>query len=182
MRFEVENKFRVTDLTSVESRLRALKVEVKGAVRQIDMYFAHPSRDFSTTDEALRIRRIGLANYVTYKGPKIDKDTKTRREIELPIADGERGVEDWAQLFDALGFRLVGEVRKQRRSFGMSWGGFDFEGALDEVDDLGSFVELEVTVEDDELAGAKEQLIALSKRLDLSKPERRSYLELTIDD
>ena len=49
---------------------------------QVDTYFSHPARDFAATDEALRIRSIDQENFVTYKGPKLDATTKTRREID----------------------------------------------------------------------------------------------------
>ena len=44
-----------------------------------------PCRDFAQTDEALRIRTVGDTSFVTYKGPKLDATTKTRRELELPL-------------------------------------------------------------------------------------------------
>ena len=46
-----------------------------------DHYFNGHDRDFHQTDEAFRIRRMGEKNFLTYKGPKRDTDTKTRIEI-----------------------------------------------------------------------------------------------------
>ena len=85
------------------------------AQEEIDVYFAHPARDFAQTDEALRLRRKGDANCITYKGPKIDATTKTRREIELPLAPGPESLASWTALLEAVGFRPAGEVRKSRR-------------------------------------------------------------------
>ena len=94
MHFEVEQKFRVADIGAIEDQLRGLGAAIAAEMRQTDCYFAHPSRDFAVTDEALRIRRAGQGNSVAYKGPKIDAVMKTRREIEIPLPDGEelRGV------------------------------------------------------------------------------------------
>ena len=85
MKLEVEQKFAVPDLGQLQTRLLELGAKAGEPQLQVDQYFAHPARDFAQTDEALRIRRIGQSNFVTYKGPKIDATTKTRRELELPL-------------------------------------------------------------------------------------------------
>ena len=89
MPIEVEQKYRLADRASFEARLAALHPSPARTVSQVDRYFAHPGRDFARTDEALRLRRVGELNYITYKGPKLDATTKTRREVEIPLADGE---------------------------------------------------------------------------------------------
>ena len=88
MPFEVEQKFPVSDLAAVAERLAALGADVSPPHAEVDLYFAHPAVDFAKTDEALRLRRKGEANFLTYKGPKIDATTKTRLEIELPLGPG----------------------------------------------------------------------------------------------
>ena len=82
MPIEVEQKFPVADRAALDRQLAALGFVPRDAELQVDQYFAHPARDFARTDEALRIRRVGQFNYITYKGPKLDATTKTRREIE----------------------------------------------------------------------------------------------------
>ncbi len=147
---------------------------------QSDLYFAHPARDFAQTDEALRIRRVGQHNFVTYKGPKIDQTTKTRREIELDLPAGDRGAADFQSLFEQLGFRTVAEVRKHRRTWLLDWQGHAVEAALDEVDRVGTFVELEITADEGGLDAARAALAALAAELQLTSGERRSYLELLL--
>ena len=78
MSIEVEEKFPVADLAQIEAKLAQMGVVAGESRIEIDLYFAHPARDFSATDEALRIRRIGSTGCLTYKGPKIDTTTKTR--------------------------------------------------------------------------------------------------------
>lgn len=180
MTFEVEQKFRVADPAAVERGLAALGAEFGAAVAQVDRYYAHPSRDFAATDEALRIRSVGGANFVTYKGPKIDSITKTRREIELPLEAGAAGANKFATLLEALGFRFVAEVRKQRRAGSLAWRQREVHAALDEVIGLGAFVELETTADEAALAAARECISSLSQHLGLSHGERRSYLELLL--
>jgi len=183
--FEVEQKFPVDDLAAVEEGLRARGAEIGPPVVEVDRYFNHPARDFAETDEAVRIRRKGEKHLITYKGPKVDATTKTRREIELPLGGeplpGDKStVETWSELLEALGFRVVGEVRKTRRRAEVVHEGRTVEATLDRVDDLGSFVELELVAEEDGLDGARACLASLAVALGLFGSERRSYLELLL--
>ncbi|MCH5373631.1 MAG: class IV adenylate cyclase [Planctomycetes bacterium] len=178
MTFEVEQKFPVADLAAVEQRLLALGAEPGEPVHQADRYFNHPCRDFAETDEALRIRQVGNKNYITFKGPKVDATTKTRREIELPLATGPSEADAWEQLLLALGFSPVACVRKLRRKFDLAGEQATVEIVLDDVEGVGQFVELELAAEEDTLDAAREQILKLASQLQLSRPERRSYLEM----
>lgn len=182
MHYEVEQKFPVDDLAEMEARLLALGARLAAPLEQRDRYFAHPSRDFAQTDEALRIRQIGGQCLVTYKGPKIDLATKTRREIELPLSelpDGA-GIGQWTELFAALGFRTVAEVHKLRRPAHLMWQGAEIEIALDRVDQVGTFVEFELMADGENLEAAKARILSLAAALGLVAVERRSYLELLL--
>ena len=218
MKLEVELKFPVADIAGLESRLTKLGAAISAPQIEVDTYFAHPARDFSRTDEALRLRRKNGAYSITYKGPKIDAATKTRCEIDLPLATDEAGFPAWFGLLDALGFTAVGQVRKSRRKSHILWQDQSVEVSLDEVQRLGSFVELELIVEVGRdcpnfrvnengtvpliagsatlgrqlncrpdnadistLDSAKGCIVALAEKLGLSGSERRSYLELLLE-
>jgi adenylate cyclase class 2 len=180
MKIEVEHKYRVADAEALNAKLAALNASVDQPQLQVDAYFAHPARDFAQTDEALRIRRVGQQNYVTYKGPKLDAATKTRREIELPLPPGDFGAAAFAELLTSLGFRPVREVRKLRRRVEIAWEGHHVDAAMDEVEGLGSFIELELAVDESDVPAAKACLASLAQRLELRDGERRSYLELLL--
>ena len=181
MRYEVERKFPIQDPVSLASRLTSLGATRRDMVEQIDRYFNHPARDFAVTDEAVRIRSVGAHNVITYKGPKVDATTKTRRELELPIAPGEEGARAFCELLTTLGFRRVAEVRKRRERFDLCWRDRVFEAALDEVDGLGQFAELETSADEGSLSDARETLAALALELQLANDERRSYLQLLLE-
>ena len=180
MNYEVEQKFRVADHVKLAARLQDLAITWHDLVTQVDVYYAHPVRDFAATDEALRVRRVGPDNFVTYKGPKLDTETKTRREIELPLAPGDAVAAGFASLLEALGFRRVAEVRKQRRAGSLDWQGAKVEVALDRVEGLGAFAELEVIADADSLESAQERVVSLARRVGLVENERRSYLEMLL--
>src|SRR3954468_21752322 len=132
MQFEVEQKHVVADETHLFERLAERGVEVGPRVEQVDRYFAHPCRDFSKTDEALRIRTVGDRSFVTFKGPKMDTGTKTRHELELPLDASDRDGAKFGELLEQLGFKPVAVVRKRRRSFEIHAHGRRVEGAMDE--------------------------------------------------
>ncbi|MEX0678534.1 MAG: class IV adenylate cyclase [Pirellulales bacterium] len=180
MAIEVEQKFRVSDVTSLERQLAALGAAPGATESQVDSYFAHPQRDFAQTDEALRLRRVGQRNYVTYKGPKLDTSTKTRHEIEIELPEGQQAADNAAGLLVALSFGRFAEVRKRRVHYTLVWGGREIGVALDQVEGLGDFVELEIMAGEDHVDAARDAISSLAGRLNLSNSERRSYLELLV--
>ncbi|MDZ4684492.1 MAG: class IV adenylate cyclase [Planctomycetaceae bacterium] len=179
--FEVELKFRITEPDRLRSKLDELGATWGEPVPQRDRYFAHPSRDFAVTDEALRLRTVGDANVLTYKGPEIDTLTKTRREIEVPIADGVDQAARMTDLLLGLGFRPVREVAKTRHSGLILWQSRTVDWTWDDIPPLGAFVELEIVTDDPGRAAAQDVIISLARQLGLTNSERRSYLELLLD-
>jgi adenylate cyclase class 2 len=180
MHLEVEQKFPVGSLAEIRPRLAALGATFAGPIDQADTYFAHPSRDFAATDEALRLRRVGNTNCITYKGPRLDGQTKTRKELELPLASGEEAFDQYSQLLAALGFHAVATVHKRREAAHLAWEGLAIEAALDSVARVGQFVELEISADEGHLDQAQAAIASLAKELGLRVAERRSYLELLL--
>lgn len=182
MQFEVEQKHRLPyDESQLAARLAAHGATLSDRIEQKDHYFAHPCRNFAQTDEALRIRVEGGRSLVTYKGPKLDTTTKTRREIELPLHAADYGGSRFAELLEAIGFSPVAIVRKTRRPFLIHYADRQIQGAYDCVGELGSFVELELMSDEADLEGAKAVIAELACKLGLGESERRSYLEMLLE-
>ena len=182
MRFEVEIKFRVADHGALTERLAALGAEVGPSISQEDTYLAHPARDFAQTKEALRLRRQDRENRITYKGPKREGPTKTREEIEVPIADGPEPLGRMTRLFEILGFRPLAAIRKTRTSYHLSHRGRAMEIALDLAEGLGAFAEVEAIADGEaDLAAAQEAVQALARDLGLTEVEPRSYLRMHLE-
>jgi adenylate cyclase, class 2 len=177
---EVEVKYRCAGRAAVRAKLLALGAEWFEERTDADQYFNAPDRDFKETDEAFRLRRIGSKNRLTYKGPKRDAATKTRTEIEVSLADGAAAAADAERMFVSLGYRPVALVRKMRMLFHLSRNGFPIEICLDEVDRVGTFVELEIVAEEAQFEAAKQSVLQLAEELALGAQERRSYLEMLL--
>lgn len=179
MNFEVERKYWLPVGYEIESQLSGMGLVLRPAVDQVDRYYSHPARDFMQTDEVLRIRVEGEENYVTYKGARIDSTTKTRRELELQLPSGNF-IESFEQLLQVLGFEPLMTIHKMRRQATVERSGYEIEICVDEIDQLGSFVELETSSDLEHLEKAKQALSALAGELRLDRQERRSYLELML--
>ena len=179
--YEVEVKV-PADLERVRSRLTALEATDVGRVVQADTYYDAPHRSFPETDEALRLRvesrpdEADEETRITYKGPLLDTDSKSREEFETAVGDGET----MDAVLTNLGFEPVATVRKERERF-------DLEGytvTLDAVDDVGEFVEVEIEVDREaDLESAREGAFGVLERLGLDPDDQRrtSYLELLLD-
>lgn len=180
MPYEVEIKFRVPNhdaLIEALGKIGALRGE---ATEHSDLYLAHPGRDFAQSDEALRLRRDGDTNAITYKGPKKGGPTKTREEVEVTFDSEAR--DDMARIFEALGFRPVAEVKKTRTSFDIPGRDRAMVVTLDEAENLGTFAEVEAIAHDDaDLEHAQKAVLALAKELGLTEVEPRSYLRMKLD-
>jgi adenylate cyclase, class 2 len=178
---EVEMKFPLPEGALLGEKLSAWGVVGYEDLHEEDHYFNAPDRDFAKTDEALRLRRVGPDNFLTYKGPKVDTQTKTRVEFEVSLAPGDEAAETMMQLLTRLGYRPVAVVEKTRRVFQTKRDGFDLEVCLDDVKGLGRFVELEILAPENRLDQARRTVQSVAAELDLTTSERRSYLELLLD-
>jgi len=161
---EVEIKAKVK-IEGIERKLSTLGAKLLGEENQRDVYFSHPCRDFKKTDEALRVRKIKDEYFLTYKGPKLDQETKTREEIQIKV-NGQI-----FELLKKLGFSKVKEVDKKRRIY--EWDNLRI--CLDRVKNLGEFLEIESKLWKD-----KRKIFELLKKLDISTKRliRKSYLEM----
>jgi adenylate cyclase class 2 len=168
---EVEVKYRAPDPAALRARLLALGAQRAGEADEADHYFNGPDRDYKQTDEAFRIRRTAADTRLTYKGPKREAATKTRKEVEVTIGDGrEETATAMTELLVCLGFRPVAVVRKRRAAY-----------HLDEVEQVGSFVEVELVAEESAFEEAKAAVLGLAAELGLTEQERRSYLGLLLE-
>jgi adenylate cyclase class 2 len=177
--YEVEVKVRA-DHEAVRERLDALGADPVNEVTQVDTYYDAPHREFVETDEALRVRRETPVDgtefaELTYKGPLVESESKTRREVETGVEDGEAADD----ILVALGFEAAATVRKDRERFALD----GYTITLDAVEGLNEFVEVETEVEgESEVESAREAAYEVLRDLGLNPDEqiRTSYLGLLL--
>ncbi len=181
MQYEVEQKYAVLDRPLLELQLDNLGIAWGETVQQRDAYYNHPTRDYAQTDEAVRIRTSAGNHCITYKGPRIDKTTKTRQEIEIPLGTYVTSAAA-EQLLVALGFRYVAIVEKTRRSGILTWQNHPLTLAIDEVAGLGTFIEIELMASQETLSVAQDAVQQVARKLQLQGSIRVGYLDLLLSD
>lgn len=180
--FEVEQKFRVDDVSELQSRLTDMGASMGDPEQHSDTYYNHPKRDFAQTGEAFRIRRINGIPRITYKGVKLSGAIKARREMEWRLDPGDPDGNQTEELLQVLGFRRVACVQKERLSYLLSGKRSAVGVVIDRVQPIGVFVELEcIVAEKSEIEPARDQIHQLSGELGLRTPEPRSYLEMVLE-
>jgi len=170
---EIELKVAVPSLDPVRERLKEKEAAFTGKDHEHDIYYNAPHRDFGVTDEALRVRYIGDHALVTYKGKKLENyGLKAREEFNTAVESGEV----FEQILSRLGFTRTAEVNKWRENYRLGDAAF----ALDTVEKLGTFVEIEIMAEENGTDAAA-RIAALAKEMGISgEPILASYLELVL--
>ena len=168
---EIELKVAVPALDPIRTRLIARNAEAQGRVHEHDIYYNAPHRDFGVTDEALRVRYTNDHAVVTYKGAKIKKaGLKAREELNNAVESGEV----FEQMLDRLGFIKTAEVNKWRENYRLG----EAMISLDSVEELGTFVEIEVIAKDD-CVDVTALIQNIAKEIGVEgEPILASYLEL----
>jgi adenylate cyclase class 2 len=177
---EIEMKFPVSNFDAITQHLGRWKAVAQPTIEEADHYFNAPDRDFGRTDEAFRLRCIGTANRVTYKGPKEGGPTKTRTEIEIGLEPGPEAAEQFRRLVQHLGYRPTAVVKKRRTCHDFQRDGFAMQACCDEVELLGRFVEVEIVTEPAQKERAQAVLLQVVRELGLPASEPRSYLEMVL--
>jgi len=177
---EIEQKFADADFADLQRRLAAWGVTDFTTRREEDHYLNAPDRDFKATGEAFRLRRVGPANFLTYKGPRLDPAVKIRPELEIALRDGDAAADEMLRLLGHLGYRPVAVVRKTRRFCHLTRQGLSLDVCLDEVEELGRFAELEILAPEEGLAAARAVLLETARELGLARVEQRSYLTMLL--
>ncbi|MHA1680687.1 MAG: class IV adenylate cyclase [Promethearchaeota archaeon] len=181
---EIEIKVKIDTIGSMAVKVKNLGSKFCCDVIHEDVYFDMPPAlgTFMETDEALRVRishniTEGTSKaHVTYKGRKLDQETKTREEIDAVVLDGQ----NMRNIFKRLGYREVMVVKKKRKIFTRD----EITITLDEVEYLPDpYMELEIMAGEGELENKRALLYDFLVALGCSRAasERRSYLELIFE-
>lgn len=135
---EIELKARVHDFELLTNRLAELGCIFSEPLRQDDIIFDKP--DYGREGRnVLRIRASGGKTYLTLKRDVSGELDSIEKEVEVSDANLIR------EVIELLGFVEQVRVGKNRRK--CKYG--DYEICLDEVDDLGGFIEVEKMSEED---------------------------------
>ena len=146
MATEIEAKIRVEDHEPVRARLREGGARHVGDAHEVNQFFDTPERSLLSRDMGLRLRRsrdtaTGREKFVvTSKGPAGRGTLKHRDELEFTVSDADAAT----LLFERLGYAPNVSFEKRRESWQLD----ECHVELDELPQLGKFVEIEGPGED----------------------------------
>lgn len=145
---EVEIKLRISDREQVLAQLLELGFQRQSELVEVDRYFDNEEGRIRSSDQALRIREVTdlqsgeRTALVTFKGQRMDDATMTRPEYETKVSQADQ----LEQMLNALGYFAVRPyVEKKRLELVKD----KMHACLDQVTDLGDFLELEIVVSED---------------------------------
>jgi len=168
-KYEIQIKIPISDLDAIkkqiEKKLKIKKVETKW---QQDTYFEAPDWNLPKTDELMRIRQEGEKYILAYKGPTKGKEIRTKPKIEFQIDPDLRDV------LEKIGYKKILNINKKREKYISK----DIEITLDEVENLGNFIELKTDNPEN-----KKEINKLVKKLEFSlkTATKKSYFELMFE-
>lgn len=186
---EVEIKIRLNgELEEIFTKNIAKFSDVSTEVMESDIYLDDDQFSIARSESAFRIRSITTNSdrniEITFKGPKLSFDIKSRREMTLKL--DLDSVEEVQHFFNSLGFNPIGIVNKNRKIWEICRGILKYTVTFDDVKHLGNFIEIETIVLSDQQEnaeiGVKKLLNAIFGKENASKikPIQESYLELLL--
>lgn len=177
--FEIEVKLPLKNLKETLKFLTDQGFQETAQIQEEDTYFNSVYHDVKKRDEALRIRtstdcRSGISKtQINFKGPKLDKVSMSRMELETEVSD----TEVLKNILIHLDFSPVASVIKLRKYLKCG----RFTACLDQVEGLGDFLELEVIAEQEserkEILSKMEDLLAILG-YHMSDTVQTSYLSM----
>lgn len=157
---EIEIKATFEDKDKLKENLVKLGAEQKKTKHQIDEYYNHPQRDTRETNEYIRLRYEAESNDGIF-AHHINLSDGVNKEFEVSVGD----IKVFKQILEGLSFPLLGVIDKKRETFQLG----EFTITIDEVKDIGNFVEIEVDGEESEVDEKKAQCVEMLEKIGLTK-------------
>ena len=158
---EIEAKAYLRDRAAVIGKLAQLGCVFDEPIRQIDTVYMRPLRD-SETEHLVRIRHTSDGKCLFTVKEKI-RQTMANTEYEVVVSDGKV----MEQALVLMGYSVDSRLDKTRTTAHYN----DYEICLDEVVDLGSFIEVE-QFSDRDPGQVTQELFEFLMSLGVSKEDR----------
>jgi len=169
MNVEVEIKIEIDNFKEIKAKVVNCGKLIK-SIKQVDDYFIPSHRDFFAQKphptEWLRIRTNPdkvIFEYDKSINKKENGEQECAEEYETEISD----VEEFRKILNFLDFKKVVTVDKQREY----WDCGDLEIALDKIEGLGNFIEVEAKGNFESTADAKTACLRFLEELGIKNAE-----------
>lgn len=160
---EVEIRAKINNKSEVQDKLKEIGAILEKSVHQVDRIFGHEmfldeNKMIIEGGLSARIRQVGQNAWLEFK--EISRNKGAGIEIKANLDNMEEGL----RFFEKLGFKEAFSINKQREVYSLN----GFEICLDDVEQLGSFIEIEKAVlNQDETALVKEECLGLLEKVAL---------------
>lgn len=163
MKSEIEVKVKIKNIEEIVSKLEKMGCVLSEPIVQDDYIFNKIGLDLSKshTTPVLRIREQGNKIIFTLKKDRSNELDCIEKEIEV----SDRNI--LKDIIELLGFEQTVEVHKKRRKGKYE----DYEICVDEVEELGSFIEVE-KMSDENGEKVQNELIDFLEKLGIDKKDR----------
>ncbi len=167
---ETEYKFVVAREAELINALRSLGFELASTVFQRDEYFDSERGIARQNDYVIRIRKTDSGTEIALKGPRFfsEDGAVSRLEVEVPTTSAEAA----RVALESRGLRCTWYLEKRRREYRSRH--HSVVVALDELPQIGAFVEIE-----GELETARSVVRSLADGL--GSPQTSNYTELALE-
>lgn len=167
---EIEIKATFSDKEQVKATLKSLGAQEEKQKHQVDEYYNHPERDTRKTNEYIRLRykpgeNKGVFAYHVNIADGVTKEYETQVD----------NLEVFKHILHGLSFPLLGVIDKKRETFKLG----EFSITLDEVKDIGNFIEIETDGEEVEIKAKKEACAEMLEKIGISRMRIRNDIWLS---
>jgi predicted adenylyl cyclase CyaB len=185
--YEFELRFVVEDYAPILDSLRKMKATIKDELIEKDLYFSTPPSGTVEKGSIIRVREDIKQNderkvILSYKSPNVLRGgVETREEIEVQVLSD---VLSLTKLLGKIDLKPLVPVSKRRVEYSLDYNGVHFTVTLDNVDSLGSFVEIELMShrkDDAKILIALSEELATKLNLDKTRKISLGYHEMMLE-
>ncbi len=173
---EIELKFRVDDLDSFTNKLKSLGCEISEYINQADTIYVENLDDTESIEGSMWLRVRKVNDKIEMNLKKQAKSKSESQEIEFGVDDYEKA----NSFLKTLGYNEWVRVNKRRRYSKY----LNANICIDEVERLGSFVEIEYLIsEEDKSTNYEEELLKIAGDLGIdTKKQVNSHYDTMISE
>ena len=154
---EIEYKYKCSKLDFLLDKCRKIGFVLKEQTEEKDGYLTDISGKFIKNRTCLRIRSSGQSCELTFKGKSmILSGVYAKEEHNLPLDITLR--ENYFDILFSLGFYRYVEVDKKRTVYSLEGSKYVISIAIDEIKNVGSFVEFEAIADAEEYKNRREKI------------------------
>jgi len=158
---EIELKFKVDDMNDLLAKLRDMDCEVSEILSQNDTIYVSDLNHVESVEGSIWLRVRKENEKVELNLKKQSARIQESKEIEFEVSSYEKA----NQLLETLGYQKWVVVNKKRRYSKY----LNYNLCIDEVERLGSFLEIELLVDEEDKKDYISDLLEIAKTFELTE-------------